>query len=322
MHRSKLFALPLVLAACVAGACQSPTATPKQPAQTSPAAPAADKPLAYVAGEVVRTSDVVTALIEARGGEILAEIALDQLISAQLEQRNLTLTEQDLAKERQLVTDTLAPGDADQSARLLRELREQRGLGDTRFVSLIRRNAGLRKLIEDRVQITDAALQQERTFVYGPKYRVRLIVVDTPQQAADLRTRALAGESFSDLAVAHSTDPSAAQGGLLPLISLADPSFPQSVRQAIRKLGDQPKAISDAVAVDGGFALLQLERKFDAQQVEWDDIKDELTQRVRLRMQRTLMQQLARSLISDAKIVVLDPALAQSWRQQRQAMQP
>ncbi|HEX7008551.1 MAG TPA: hypothetical protein VF184_01125, partial [Phycisphaeraceae bacterium] len=63
-----------------------------------------------------------------------------------------------------------------------------------------------------------------------------------------------------------------------------------------------------------------LERKIDAQPVAFDDVKEELTAQARLRQERLQMQQLARRLLNEAKVVVLDPALSESWRQQRELL--
>lgn len=311
-----LAAMLLGVGALGAGGCRTSAAPATRPTAQAAEAP---KPLAYVAGEPVWDRQILPPLLEADGGQVLAELALDRLIAQRLARQGLTVGPPQLEAERELILQSLSD-DPDQAARLLRQLRQQRGLGDQRFEALLRRNAGLRLLVQDQVQITPMALQQAFDLAYGPRYHARLILVDQPQQAAQLRQQILDGASFIDLAVTHSTDASAAQGGLLPPISPADPAYPQVVREALARLDREGRRLSDIIALDNGYALLMLERKIDAQPVAFDDVKEELTAQARLRQERLQMQQLARRLLNEAKVVVLDPALSESWRQQRELL--
>ncbi len=225
------------------GSSSSPSPAKKGTPVATPA-PQASKPVAYVRGEAIRREALSEPLMEAAGGEVFAELVLDRLINDELEQAGLTLTEQDLQAERQRVLNTLAD-DKNEAARLLRELRQRRGLGKVRFEHMLRRNAGLRKLVADQVTVSEAAIQQEFRRRYGEKYRARILVVPSLQKASKLRDRLLAGDaSFSDLAAMHSTDASADRGGLLSPISPADPSYPQSIREALQRLAKRPSANS------------------------------------------------------------------------------
>ena len=69
----------------------------------------------------------------------------------------------------------------------------------------------------------------------------------------------------------------------------------------------------------GGFAVLRLEGKTKAQDVEFDVVRPELERSVRSRVEQMLMQQLARRLVSEAEVLVLDPVLAEAWNRQRRA---
>jgi parvulin-like peptidyl-prolyl isomerase len=179
----------------------------------------------------------------------------------------------------------------------------------------------MRMLVQNQVQVTPDALQQAYRLTYGEKYHARVITVPTLADANRLRGLLAAGEAdFAHLAVTRSTDPSAVQGGLLPPISPADPAFPAVIREALVRLDEQGRTLSDVIAVDNGYALLKLERKTTPEAVEFADVKDELAEQVRRSAERVLMQQLARELLAEADVVVLDPALQQSWERQSDAM--
>ncbi|MEM9420755.1 MAG: peptidylprolyl isomerase, partial [Planctomycetota bacterium] len=111
---------------------------------------------------------------------------------------------------------------------------------------------------------------------------------------------------------------SKAQGGLLSPIRPEDTSYPSAMRQAIDGL--EVGQVSQPIAIDGGFALLKLEEKIAAAEVEFDDVKDSLELAVRGRTERVLMQQLARELLSGAELVVLDPTLKALWEAQRESL--
>lgn len=314
--------------ACVAfmiGGCAANPApkTQSQPAD-QPAAPqqsAETAVLAYVNSEAVTLRAVRRPLLEAAGGQTLAEVVLDRMLHARLEAAGLSLTPERIEAERDLLTQTLQPRNDDEATLIVQELRRRRGLGDQRFLELLRRNAAMRMLVQNQVQTSPDALQRAYRLTYGEKYHARVITVPTLADANRLRALLAAGEAdFAHLAVTRSTDPSAVQGGLLPPISPADPAFPAIVRDTLVKLDEQGRTLSDAIALDSGYALLKLERKVTPDAVEFTDVKDELAEQVRRSAERVLMQQLARELLAEADVVVLDPALQQSWERQTDAM--
>jgi parvulin-like peptidyl-prolyl isomerase len=183
----------------------------------------------------------------------------------------------------------------------------------------LRRNAGLRLLVQASVKVGDEQLQHAFFLRYGARYETRLIVVKTLREATSVVGALKKGESFIDLATERSTDISRNQGGLLPPISPADQNYPQAVRAAVVKL--KPGQISDPIALENGFAVLRLERKKEARNVQFDDVKEELRPLVRRRTERVHMQQLARELLTASDLVVLDRGLRGSWDQYRKTME-
>jgi len=315
--RRMLLLLPIV-AACLQG-CQSARTNP--PGEAAPAdsaaTPRAARPVAYVEGQAVDAAQLQEALYEAAGGEALADLVLGQEIARELEQRGLVVDAAAINRERELIAGTLS-ADPDTAARLLGELRASRGLGKHRFEAMLRRNAGLRLLVADQVEVTEAAVKQAYLIQHGPRYRVRLLVVADAGEAGRLRARAAAGEAFADLASLHSADPSAAQGGLLSPISPADPRYPQALRTALPKLA--PGQPSPVLALDDRFAVLWLEDKIESDGTALADVRDALTGSVRLRAQRLRMEQLARQMLARSNVIVLDPTLKRAWESQRQRL--
>lgn len=206
--------------------------------------------------------------------------------------------------------------DPDQAVRLLNALRERNGWGPRRFALLLRRNAGLRKLVAGQVEVNDAMVQLAYQRAYGPRVAVRMIVVDRLTQAQRLLDRIRGGADFEAMAQEFSMHPSAAQGGLLPPIALTDPAIPRSIRQAVNQL-TPGQITASPVAVDDDYALLKYERNIAAEAVPLEQVRSELEQAVRLQAEATLMRQRARALLESASVTILDPLLKQRWQQQQ-----
>lgn len=273
--------------------------------------------LGLLDGRAVSIRDLRESMIEGFGGQALAELVLHRMVDQRLHRKGLTLTQADLDRERQLFAATLDPDDPQRAARLLTQVRDRRGLGAHRFQRLLHRNAGLRKLIAERVEVSEEQVNQAFQLAYGPRYEVRLILTKTLRDASNIAKLATRpnGDSFTTLAIQHSTDVSKRQGGLLPPISPVDESYPLAIRKALpaMKVGQ----VSAPIAVEGGFALLKLERVVAGRKTEIGNVRDALAKQVRLQSERIEMQRLARTLLREADLVVLDRALKKRWDQQR-----
>lgn len=276
--------------------------------------------VAYVDGLPIYSDHLYGPLVEVSGGQVLSDLIIDIRIAKKLKEQGLEISQSRIDLEKSLLINTLDPQDENQGIRLLNELKKRRGLGPNRFDRLLQRNAGLRLLVQDRVQITSAAMRQAFELRYGPRYHARLILTQTTHEAEQLRRRIEAGENFSDLAVRYSSDRSAARGGLLPPISASDPTYPQSVRTELLWLHEKKAPVSRIVDVEGGCLLLKLDHFIEPQEMDYYDIQEDLAATVRLQAEQVLMQQLAKELVSKSKILILDPDLEKSWQWQNQAL--
>lgn len=293
--------------------------------QGGPAAAPSARPFATVDGAAVYAADLSAMLAEAAGGQALEELVLDRRLEAEARRAGVTVTEEQIRAERELLLDALTGAtiarDEDDAARLLERVRSARGLGPKRFAALLRRNALLRSLVAPQVAVTPSALEQARRLRYGERYRVRLIVTTTAREAMDVLKELEQGESFSVVAARRSTDVSAARGGVLDPISPADPEYPAAVRSALRDL--TPGKPSMPIALDASYAILMLDEIIPATTPpNTAQAEEALARDVRIQHERLLMNQLARRLLSEANVRVVDPSLDWSWQRREQARQP
>ena len=101
-------------------------------------------------------------------------------------------------------------------------------------------------------------LRTESDFVSGREYRLRHILIplaDGKERAEEIRARALAGESFAELAREYSAGDNAPEGGDLQWRGAAQ--LPAPFVSAAQNLN--PGEIGDIIATGRGFHLLQLE---------------------------------------------------------------
>jgi parvulin-like peptidyl-prolyl isomerase len=268
------------------------------------------RPAALVNGRMVEWSELRPLLNEAAGGEVLQEVVLDRMLAEELDARGLVILPDDLDREQHLFYTTLAT-DPNVSARIARELRDRRGLGPQRFRQLLRRNAGLRALVAGEVVVSDEAVERTHQIVHGPKRQARIMVL-TDLAAAEAALRRLeAGELFGDLAVELSTDSSAPRGGLLEPISRADASYPQVVRQTLWALATGE--VSPPVLLETGYAVIMHVREIEGDEITLEEPRPQLERLVRLEQERLLMDRLARRLLQQATVQVIDEALRSSW---------
>ncbi len=278
--------------------------------------PVGGLPQAMVGGRSVSTDDLGPALLELAGRQAVEELALDRALGQELDTKNLRITDEDLGIERRLLEEELAArgvGEGAETVGLVERVRRSRGLGPSRYAALLRRNAGLRRLVRDEVSVEPEEVTAERAVRFGEKVRARVIVVESEQKAAAIRSRVmpstdgLAGR-FAAEAFEHSTDASAGSGGLVRAFSSADPEVPRVIRSAVSAMREGE--LSPVLAVDNGFAVVLVEGRIPAEAPASDDT---LEASVRRRKEREAMEALARRLMESQPVTVFDESLRWGW---------
>jgi hypothetical protein len=276
---------------------------------------------ASVNGRTIWQDDLQVLLAETAGGVVLEEVILDMLVGEELKRLGLSVTPGDVEREKQLLIESvLAGNDLADPDPVVTSVRAARGLGEQRFERLLRRTAGMRKVVAGDVTVDDAAIRQAFETRYGRRFLARIITVpDVPgAQRAMEQVRGepgRPGRPFGEVAAELSTDASAGRGGLLSPISPADPSYPPDIRAALGAM--RPGQTSQVIALESSFAILRLEDVIEAQPVTLDEVRPSLERDVRGRRERVLMDQLARRLLGTADIIVLEPSLEWSWINRR-----
>ena len=264
------------------------------------------RPIALVDRERITIAEIEPQLLEAVGGRIVRERVLDARLARTAAREGIEMDADDLQRERNLLTATLAE-DPDRAERLLDELRRNRGLGPIRFEALLRRTALLRRLVAEEVEITDAALEGAHDLAHGPRRVTRIVVVEDLRAASEVRRRLDAGTPFATVAVERSLDASADRGGLLAPVSRLDPSWPIAFRHAV--FDAEIGRVSEPVGIDGRTLLVLVEEERPGTGVTLDDGREPAEAAARLAIERLLMDRLARRMVPADAIDPIDPSL-------------
>lgn len=268
------------------------------------------RPVAMVDGRAVTWGQLRPALDEIAAGVALEEMVLDRRLAGALDEAGVTVTGEDVAAERRLLLETLHE-DPNVALRLLDEVRARQGLGPTRFDGFLRRQASLRALVRDEVVLGEAQLRQAFERRHGARRQARIILVPNLDAAQDALAEIRAGRPFAEVAVEHSTDRSAARGGLLEPIALADPTWPDALRQALWALA--PGAVSTPILVERQYAVVELVREVPPDSVFFEEVRDEIERLARLERERLAMETLARRLVGSTTVTIFDEGARWSW---------
>jgi len=255
---------------------------------------------------------------------VLEELALARLVAKELALRSMSIDEAAVERERAVLLATMTRGvvtSSEQATEVVERVRRSRGLGEKRFRALLVRNAALRALVKDEVQVSPTDLDIAYQIRHGERFRTRLILTQTEREAAAAVAR-LKGtdgkppEAFASVAAQLSTDASSGRGGMIGLVSAADPSYPDAVRRAV--INVQPGSFSEPIALDQGYAIIGVDEVVPATGAVYADVSAGLEKEVREVREQVAMNKLAQRLLRSITVTPLDGSLNWGWKAWRE----
>lgn len=273
--------------------------------------------IAVVNGHKINRYDLIDLLIECYGLNVLEQVVVLELVKQEARTKNVSVTDQEIEDEYRdslrAMAVTLSPQDSLAMDRatgesLLGEFLEAKNISRTEYMMGIERNAYLRKLVEKDFSVPPERIREEFNRLYGRRVEVRHIQLDSWPKVAEVRKAMDDGNLFEDVAKKYSTNRNTApDGGLLPPFTIDDEDVPRLFRQAAFAL--HPGEVSNAVRVQDQYQVIKCIRRVSPQSVRLEDVKDELSARIRERLIPQAMQTKARALFEKARIAVVDSEL-------------
>ena len=223
--------------------------------------------VAVVNGEPITRDELYEEMVRAVGQEVLDELILIKLVQQEAAARGVTVAPEDIAAEVAAIEEDV--GGPNQLASLLsmygmtlEDLKEQIHLN-----RLVRTLAGAEiEVTEDEIR---SYFDENRERLAKPEQvRARHILVETEEQARELRERYLAGEDFAELARKHSIDRGSANlGGDLGWFGRGVMVAP--FEEAAFSL--EPGQISEPVKSQFGYHLILVEERREGSEAVLDD---------------------------------------------------
>lgn len=242
--------------------------------------PRVEKPkhdiMAVVNGQEIRRDALGTACVERFGKDVLEGIVNKRLILHYCQNRNITVTDQEVDAEIDRMAKRFKIG----REQWLQMLERERGINVEQYKrDILWPTLALRKCAADQLTVSDQQLNEAYEAQYGPSVKCRLIVVKDRQLAEKLRRQATEQpKDFPRLAMQNSVDVNSASiGGLIQPIRhhVGDPAIEREV------FGLKEGQISQIIPVGEQFAILKCEGQLPARNVPLESVRDELSEQIR-----------------------------------------
>lgn len=261
---------------------------------------------ATINGAQITLRDLAEACIDRHGDEVLEGAINRKLIEQAVTKAGVTVTEADIDAEIARAASTMIKlkpdGSPDIEGWLQTITAQQRITVEVYRRDMVWPSVALKKLVDDRVQVTDDDLRRGYEANYGPRMRCRAIVLPNPRQAQrvwELARRDPTPETFGRLAEQYSIEPgSRANQGEVP---------------PIKKWGGQPILEREAFAMKPGelssiiqsgdkYVILLCEGQTESIGVDFASVRDILAQDIREKKLRLSMGEFFEQLQAGATI--------------------
>lgn len=143
--------------------------------------------------------------------------------------------------------------------------------------------------------------ENQSSFQRPEQIRASHILVEEEQQAQDIKKQLFDGASFADLAQEFSTCPSSAKGGDLGTFGRGQmvPEFEEAA------FALAPMEVSEPVKTQFGYHIIQVTEKTEAEQQNFDEVKDNIGKTLLANKQRQAYEQYINSLREGKNIEIM-----------------
>ena len=260
--------------------------------------------VAIVADTTIKQSDLWNDLIESNNGQIFDEYVLGIIIKKELQRQGLKLSASDIKAEENLIQETFNLNNPKAAEYAL----QVRGIGTSRTKALYERSAGLRKLISTDVKVTEESIRQMFEITYGPFANASIIFAPNRELATKAKNALKQGLDFHDVAKRFSNDSIANLMGDISLISLADPTWPNSIRETLSLMSNGD--VSDPVLINNQWAVIRLNSLvLERPTIRYQDVKEKMRKLAEQLQERMLMERLVNIFRKKYRPIIFDETI-------------
>lgn len=235
-----------------------------------------DEVVAKVGDKTITKSEFYDALVNQSGGQVLDILIADKIMLLEVEKQNILVSDEEIEAELDEMKEYYG-GDE-----ILNSELAQYGLTLDDVRNNIKSNIQIELLLEPYVEITDEEMTahfeaNKASFGAEEQVKARHILVETEEEALEVKGKLDAGEDFAELAKEYSTDESNSElggdlgyfvrGRMLPEFS--DVAF-----------GLEIDEISEPVQTTYGYHIIKLEDKIEAKDPVYEEAKEEVRDQI------------------------------------------
>lgn len=261
---------------------------------------ALEKPVSRVNGQAISYEELARECIERHGVEVLDNVINRTLIQQACAQAGISVSSAEVNQEVTRIAKKFGLPD-DQWEKMLQA---ERGLTPIQYRrDVIWPMLALKKLAGREVQITREDLEKAYDDAYGPRAKVRMMVLENIRHATEIWEKAKANpDEFENLARDYSVEPnSRALGGTVPPIRRNSGAHEELRKTAFRM--KTPGEISGVIQTDvNQFVILKFEGFTDPIEHDPKDVQVTLSEELRERQVQQMVAETFEKLKKGARI--------------------
>jgi parvulin-like peptidyl-prolyl isomerase len=274
-------------------------------AQQSPApAPTPDSVVARVNNEPITRQRLGEECLLYFGRDVAEKMMNKYLIQTECHKRNIVITQDEVRAE----IERLAKSFNLPVTQWLNLLRDERGINEQQYSEdIIWPSLALKAIAKDQIVVNDQEIAMAYDRLCGPSVEARIIVLDTPEKAAEIHKIVAADPSrFTAMAKQHSIDTNtASRGGMAPAPLRMHTGFPE-FDKAVFSL--KPGQVSNVLNVGNQYLIVLCERinpSIKDKNPLTDDLKKRIVEEIKVQKLSKVSTDIFQQLQQKAKVTIV-----------------
>lgn len=232
--------------------------------------------VAKVNDEVITKDELYDSMVEQNGAQALDALILEKIIDSEVKKQDIKIPDKEVEKELDAMKDGFGGEEG------FKQAIAQSGITEETLKENIVMNLSINKLIDPYISISDDEIKtyfEDNKADLGQKEEVKAshILVETEEEAKEVKEKLNAGGDFAKLAAEYSTDVTKDKGGDLGFFAKGA-MLPEFEKTAFSlEIGK----ISEPVKSQYGYHIIKVDDKKGAKEAKLEDVKDDIKKSIK-----------------------------------------
>ncbi|WIV12959.1 peptidylprolyl isomerase [Proteiniborus sp. MB09-C3] len=228
--------------------------------------------VAKVNDDIITKDELYNILVEQSGAQVLDSLIAERIIKSEAEKQKIDVPKEDVEAELNKIKENYG-GEA-----AFNQAMEYYGYSVEDIKKNITTNTQIKKLLEPSISIAEEEIQKyfeenKDTFKQEEQVKASHILVETEEEANEVKEKLSAGEDFAKLAKEYSKDENNKDsGGDLGFFERGDMISSFSDAAFALEIG----AISEPVKTEHGYHIIKVEDKKEEKEANFEENKDNI----------------------------------------------